>query len=92
MKFTYMDNAMNQWTKQDLDAMLANRRRQAKRDKLNAQINSAKTKATDLGLDTVATTQSLASKAFNWARTNPQELLVGIMAVAILDIEDALDD
>lgn len=92
MKFTKMDEAMNKWTKKDLDAMLTARRRQAARDKLNAQINQAKTKATDLGLGAVATTQSLASKAFNWARENPQELLIGIMAVAILDVEDALDD
>ena len=92
MKFTKMDDNMNKWTKQDLDAMLAARKRQAARDKLNAQINQAKTKATDLGLGAVATTQSFASKALSWARENPQELLIGIMAVAILDVEDALDD
>lgn len=92
MRFTKIDEQMGKWTKQDLDAMLAARRRQAARDKLEARVKEAKTKATDLGIEAASKTQSLAASAFNWVKANPTETLVGIMAIAVMDIEDQLDD
>ena len=88
MRFTKIDANMGKWTKENLDAMLKRKRMEARIAKTKKHAEHAKEVASDLGKEAA----SLGSKAWNWIKENPTEALVGVMAIAIMDIEEDIDE
>ena len=92
MRYTEVDKKIGRLTAQEKELVRKARRQQAAREELDAKVEATKTKVKDFGLNTMDQGQSLLSQGWNWIKANPTETLVGIMAIAVMDIEDQLDD
>ena len=92
MKYTQKETDMKDSLKRaaDLEALFAQRAARTAKAKRAAEKATAAAKASANNQWTKF--KGMGSQALAFAKDNPTEVLIGIMALAIMDIEDELDE